>query len=77
MRMHTPDGHRDFAAGEAFHWAPGHTPEALEDAGYVDLSPTSEFQPVIEHITSGPATEHDRTRMKFNELWIGAEGSRC
>ncbi len=53
VRMHTPDGHQDFAAGEAFHWAAGHAPEALEDSEYVDFSPTAEFQPVIEHITSG------------------------
>jgi hypothetical protein len=37
VRMHTPDGHQDFAAGEAFYWAPGHPPEALEDSEYVDF----------------------------------------
>jgi len=51
VRMHTTDGHRDFAAGEAFYWAPGHAPEALEDSEYVDFSPTDAFHPVIEHIT--------------------------
>ena len=30
VRMHTLDGHRDFAAGEAFYSAPGHAPEALK-----------------------------------------------
>jgi hypothetical protein len=30
-------------------------PEALEDSEYVDFSPTAEFRPVIEHITSGAA----------------------
>ena len=55
VRMHTPDGHRDFVAGEAFYWAPGHAPEALEDSEYVDFSPTEEFAPVIDHITSGAA----------------------
>jgi hypothetical protein len=53
VRMHTLDGHQDFAAGEAFYWAPGHAPEALEDSEYVDFSPTEEFRRVIEHITSG------------------------
>ena len=53
VRMHTLDGHQDFAAGEAFYWAPGHAPEALEDFEYVDFSPTEQFRPVIEHITSG------------------------
>ncbi|MEA2347733.1 MAG: hypothetical protein QOG62_1520 [Thermoleophilaceae bacterium] len=55
VRMHTLDGHQDFAAGEAFYWAPGHAPEALEDSEYVDFSPTEKFLPVIEHITSGAA----------------------
>jgi hypothetical protein len=53
VRMHTLDGHRDFAAGEAFYWSPGHAPEALEDSEYVDFSPTEVFRPVIDHITSG------------------------
>ncbi len=53
VRMHTADGHMDFAAGEAFYWGPGHAPEALEDSEYVDFSPTEKFQPVIDHITSG------------------------
>ncbi len=35
---------------QAFYWSPGHAPEALEDAEYVDFSPTREFVPVIEHI---------------------------
>ena len=54
VRMHLPDGgHMDFVAGEAFHWAAGHAPEALEDSEYVDFSPTDEFQKVIDHITAG------------------------
>jgi hypothetical protein len=54
VRMHTPDGHQDFVAGEAFHWAAGHAPEALEDSEYVDFSPTHEFRPVLEHLTGAP-----------------------
>jgi hypothetical protein len=53
VRMHTAEGHQDFGAGKAFHWAAGHAPEALEDSEYVDFSPTAEFAPVIEHIISG------------------------
>lgn len=53
VRMHTTDGHQDFAAGEAFYWGPGHAPEALEDCEYVDFSPTDKFQPVVDHLTSG------------------------
>jgi hypothetical protein len=52
VRMHTPDGPRDFTAGEAFYWAPGHGPEALEDSEYVDFSPTEDLRRVIDHITS-------------------------
>ena len=51
LRMHTPSGPRDYTAGEAFYWAPGHAPEALEDTEYVDFSPTDEFNHVISHIT--------------------------
>ncbi len=58
VRMHTLDGHQDFAAGEAFYWAPGHAPEALEDSEYVDFSPTEEFRRVIEHITSEGGHHH-------------------
>ncbi len=56
VRMHTTEGSQDFTAGEAFYWAPGHAPEALEDSEYVDFSPTTQFQPVIDHITSGGAS---------------------
>lgn len=52
VRMHTGSGPEDYEAGQAFYWGPGHAPEALEDAEYVDFSPTREFRPVIEHITS-------------------------
>jgi hypothetical protein len=55
IRMHTRDGHQDFVAGEAFYWPPGHAPESLEESDYVDFSPTADFAPVIEHITSGAA----------------------
>jgi hypothetical protein len=48
--MHTASGSEDYEAGQAFYWGPGHAPEALEDAEYVDFSPTREFTPVIEHI---------------------------
>jgi hypothetical protein len=51
LRMKTAEGDRDFAAGEAFYWGPGHAPEALEDCEYVDFSPTAQFEPVIAHLT--------------------------
>jgi hypothetical protein len=55
VRMHTADGHQDFVAGEAFHWAAGHAPEALEDSEYVDFSPTELFRPVLAHLTGAAA----------------------
>ena len=50
VKMHTPDGDEVYEAGQAFYWAPGHAPEALEDSEYVDFSPTDEFNHVIDHI---------------------------
>jgi len=50
VRMHTVDGHQDYAAGDSFYWAPGHAPEALEDSEYVDFSPTDEFNLVLDHL---------------------------
>jgi hypothetical protein len=54
--MHTPDGEHEYTAGQAFYWAPGHAPEALEDTEYVDFSPTREITKVVEHITGAGAS---------------------
>lgn len=51
IRMHTADGHQDYAAGQAFYWGPGHAPEIVEDAEYVDFSPSEELDEVIGHIS--------------------------
>lgn len=53
LLMRTPDGDREYRAGEAFYWAPGHAPEALEDTEYVDFSPTQELAKVVAHIQGG------------------------
>jgi hypothetical protein len=45
------NGPEEYSAGEAFYWAPGHAPEALEDTEYVDVSPTHELEEVIAHVT--------------------------
>jgi hypothetical protein len=50
LRMRTLDGDREYRAGQAFYWAPGHAPEALEDCEYVDFSPSRELAKVVEHI---------------------------
>jgi hypothetical protein len=55
VRMHTKHGPRDFEAGQPFYWAPGHAPEALEDAEYVDFSPTKQFRQLIDHIAQREA----------------------
>lgn len=55
LRMRTADGDREYAAGQAFYWAPGHAPEALEDCEYVDFSPSRELTEVVEHIKGGSA----------------------
>ncbi len=51
VRMHTTNGGEVYEAGQAFYWAPGHAPEALEDTEYIDFSPTDEFNHVLAHIT--------------------------
>ena len=50
LRMHTPDGPKEYQAGQAVYWAPGHAPEALEDVECVDVSPTQELNAVLEHV---------------------------
>jgi hypothetical protein len=52
VRMHTLDGALDYEAGQAYYWAAGHAPEALEDTEFVEFSPSDELDHVIEHITS-------------------------
>lgn len=56
LKMRTADGDKVYTAGEAFYWAPGHAPMALEDCEYVDFSPTRQFHEVLDHITSGAAS---------------------
>lgn len=50
VKMYTRDGEEVYEAGQAFYWASGHAPEALEDSEYVDFSPSDEFKHVIDHI---------------------------
>lgn len=53
LMMRTADGEEVYEAGQAFYWAPGHAPVALEDCEYVDFSPTEEFDAVLAHLTGG------------------------
>jgi len=51
--MHGKDGDQVYEAGQAFYWAPGHAPEALEDCEYVDVSPSRELEQVVRHLQAG------------------------
>ena len=53
LRMHTRDGAQTYEAGQAFYWAPGHAPEALEDCEYVDISPSVPLEAVVRHLQGG------------------------
>jgi hypothetical protein len=50
--MHTAEGEQAYEAGQAYYWAPGHVPVALEDCEFVEFSPTEDFQKVIDHVKS-------------------------
>ncbi|MFG2715340.1 hypothetical protein ACGFX2_32990 [Streptomyces goshikiensis] len=52
LKMVTKGGEEVYEAGQAFYWAPGHAPVAVEDCEYVDFSPSDDFTAVINHITS-------------------------
>ncbi|GKQ37603.1 hypothetical protein [Streptomyces sp. A012304] len=52
VRMLTPTGEELYEAGQAYYWAPGHVPLALEDCEFVEFSPTDEFKKVIDHVVS-------------------------
>lgn len=49
--MHTLSGDEVYEAGQAFYWAPGHAPEALEDCEYIDVSPAEALKHVVAHVT--------------------------
>ncbi|MER6343141.1 hypothetical protein ACWC10_08610 [Streptomyces sp. NPDC001595] len=53
IRMRTPAGEEVYEAGQAYYWAPGHVPLALEDTELVEFSPTEEFAKVIDHVVAG------------------------
>ncbi|MER6673035.1 cupin domain-containing protein [Streptomyces sp. NPDC000983] len=50
LRMLTPSGEEVYEAGQAYYWAPGHVPLALEDCEFVEFSPTEEFEKVVAHV---------------------------
>ncbi|WP_328362537.1 hypothetical protein OG828_27775 [Streptomyces sp. NBC_00457] len=52
LQLKTAEGDETYEAGQAFYWAPGHIPVALEDVEFMDFSPTPEFDRVIDHVKS-------------------------
>ena len=48
--LRTKDGEELYEAGQAFYWSPGHAPRVLDDCEYVELSPTSGLNELIDHI---------------------------
>ncbi|MDW4910146.1 hypothetical protein RB628_33660 [Streptomyces sp. ADMS] len=52
LLMHTEEGDETYEAGQAYYWAPGHVPVALEDCEFVEFSPTEDFRTVVDHVKS-------------------------
>jgi hypothetical protein len=52
LRVWTTDGASEVVAGQAFYWPPGHAPEALDDAEFLEISPTRELQVLYEHLAA-------------------------
>jgi cytosine/adenosine deaminase-related metal-dependent hydrolase len=50
-----------YRAGQAFYWAPGHAPEALEDAEFLEISPTEGVRALHAHVSEQPAENEDCT----------------
>jgi hypothetical protein len=43
LLMRTSHGEEVYQAGEAFYWAPGHVPVALEDCECIDFAPSEAY----------------------------------
>lgn len=50
IRVHGADGPRTFEAGEVYHWAPGHNLEAVTDVHYLEISPSDEYDRLMDHV---------------------------
>ena len=50
LRVWTAEGSALYNAGQAFYWAPGHAPEALEDTDFLEISPTQELAALYSHV---------------------------
>jgi quercetin dioxygenase-like cupin family protein len=50
LKLRTQHGDEFYEAGQAYYMPPGHSPEALEDCELLDISPTAQWNEVIDHI---------------------------
>lgn len=50
VNMRRKDGDDIYEAGQTFYLPPGHAPVALEDCDLLDISPTAQFNEVIDHV---------------------------
>lgn len=49
MRVHYADGSKDYDGGEVFYWAAGHNLEAVTDAVYLEISPSTDYDALMDH----------------------------
>ena len=47
LLMRTNNGDEVYSAGEAFYWAPGHVPIALEDCECIDFAPNDAYAEML------------------------------
>jgi hypothetical protein len=55
LRVWTASGSDVYRAGQAFYWPPGHAPEALEDAEFLEISPTEDVKALHAHVSDQKA----------------------
>ena len=49
MRVHSAEGARDYGAGESYYWEPGHNLEAVEDAEYLEITKSADYDALMAH----------------------------
>ena len=49
MRVHSAEGARDYEAGEIYYWEPGHNLEAVEDAEYLEITKSADYDALMAH----------------------------
>ncbi len=49
MLVRGRDGERTYTTGESYYWPPGHNLEALTDAEYLEISPSDQYDELMQH----------------------------